>query len=436
MQVSVEKRDGLERCMTVELPVDDFEKAVENRLKNMARTVKLDGFRPGKVPMSVVKTRLGGQARKEALDEAVQSSIYQAMTQENLRPAGAPQVEFLPLEDGKGPKYAVTFEIMPELTLSDMKSAKIETPVADIADADIDATIDRIREQRKGWKDVKRKAKKDDQVTIDFVGKLDGEAFEGGTGNDVTVVLGAGQFIPDFEKGLMGAKAGEETVIDATFPEEYGNKDLAGKKVQFETTIKAVGEPDLPEVDEDFVKALGVEGGTVESLREQVKENMERELAQVVREITKTNVMDAIIAQHELEIPQVMVNDEIKRLAEQTRQMFAQQGMPAMPEGSINDDLYRDQAIRRVSLGLIMSEIVSKNELAATPDKVRAAVEEIAAPYEQPEEIINYYYGDKNRLKEVEAVVLEQGVVDWVLERSEAVEKKQTFEEIMASKQG
>jgi len=435
MQVSVEKREGLERCMTVELPVDDFEKAVEGRLKNLARTVKMDGFRPGKVPMSVVKTRLGGQARKEALDEAVQSSLYQAMTQENLRPAGSPQVEFLPLEEGKGPKYAVTFEVMPELTLSDMTSAEIEKPVTEITDADVDATIDRIRSQRMDWKDVKRKSKKEDQVTIDFVGKLDGTAFDGGTGNDVKVVLGAGQFIPDFEKGLNGLKAGEESVIDATFPEEYGNADLAGKTVQFETTVKAVSEPVLPEVDEDFVKELGVEGGTPEALREQVKENMERELAQVIREVVKTNVMDAIIAEHKLEIPQVMVNDEIKRLAEQTRQMFAQQGVP-MPDAPIDEGLYKDQAVRRVSLGLIMSEIVSAQEISATADKVRAAVEEIAAPYEQPEEVINYYYADKSRLAEIEAVVLEQGVVDWVLEHAKTVEKKEKFDALMASRKG
>jgi len=435
MQVSVEKRDGLERCMTVELPVDDFEKAVEGRLKNLARTVKMDGFRPGKVPMSVVKTRLGGQARKEALDEAIQSSLYQAMSQENLRPAGSPQVEFLPLEEGKGPKYAVIFEVMPELTLSDMTSAKIETPVVEITEANIDATIDRIREQRMDWKEVKRKAKKDDQVTIDFVGKLDGVAFDGGTGTDVKVVLGAGQFIPDFEKGLNGVKTGEESVIDATFPEEYGQADLAGKQVQFETTIKAVCEPVLPEIDEAFVKTLGVEGGTVEALREQVRDNMDRELAQVIREVTKTNVMDAIIAEHKLELPQVMVNDEIKRLAEQTRQMFAQQGVP-MPDAPIDNSLYRDQAERRVSLGLVMSEIVSAQEISATADKVRAAVEEIAAPYEQPEEIINYYYADKSRLGEIEAVVLEQGVVDWVLNNAQVVENKEEFDEIMASRKG
>jgi len=436
MQISVEKRDGLERRMTVELPEEDFEKSVQNRLQQLARTVKIDGFRPGKVPLSVVKKRFSNEARKEALEEAVQSSLYQAMNQENLRPAGAPQVEFLPLEEGKGPAYAVVFEIMPELTLSDMASAEIETPVVEITEANIDATIDRIRDQRKEWKDVTRKAKEGDQVTIDFVGKLDDVTFDGGTGNDVKVILGAGQFIPDFEKALSGLKAEEEKVIDATFPEEYGNKDLAGKSVKFETKVKAVSEPVLPEVDEDFVKELGVEGGTVEALREQVKENMTRELDQVIREITKTNVMDAIIAQHELELPEVMVKDEIKRLAEQTRQMFAQQGMPPMPEGSINDDLYRDQAARRVSLGLIMSEIVSNNELVATPDKVRAAVEEIAAPYEQPEEVINYYYADKNRLGEIEAVVLEQNVVDWVLDKAKTVEKKEEFDALMASRQG
>jgi len=435
MQISVEKRDGLERRMTVELPQEDFEKAVQNRLQQIARTAKIDGFRPGKVPLSVIKKRFSNEARKDALEEAVQSSLYQAMNQEKLRPAGPPQVEFLPLEDGKGPKYAVVFEILPEVTLSDMKSAEIETPVVDITEANIDATIDRIRDQRKEWNDVKRKSKDGDQVTIDFVGKLDDVAFDGGTGTDVKVVLGAGQFIPDFEKGLQGVKAGEESVIDATFPEEYGNKDLAGKTVKFETTIKAVSEPVLPEVNEELVKALGVEG-TVEDFREQVKGNMTREVEQVVREITKTNVMDAIIAQHELELPAVMVNDEIKRLAEQTAQMFAQQGMPPMPEGSINDDVYRDQAVRRVSLGLIMSEIVGKNKLVATPEKVRKAVEEIAAPYEKQEEVINYYYADKNRLGEVEAVVLEQNVVDWVLEQAKTIEKKEEFEALMASRQG
>lgn len=436
MQISVEKREGLERRMTVELPEEDFEKAVQDRLQKIARTVKIDGFRPGKVPLSVVKKRFSNDARKEALEEAVQSSLYQAMNQENLRPAGAPQVEFLPLEEGKGPQYAVVFEIMPELTLSDMKAAEVETPVVDITDANIDATIDRIREQRKEFNDVTRKSKDGDQVTIDFVGKLDGVAFDGGTGTDVKVVLGAGQFIPDFEKGLHGVKTAEEKVIDATFPEEYGNKDLAGKSVQFETTIKAVSEPVLPEIDDEFVKTLGVEEGTVEALRDQVKGNMERELEQVIREITKANVMDAIIAQHELELPEVMVNDEIKRLAEQTRQMFEQQGMPPMPAGTVNDDLYRDQAVRRVSLGLIMSEIVSNNKLVATPEKVRTAVEEIAAPYEKPEEVVNYYYADKSRLGEIEAVVLEQNVVDWVLEQAKTVEKKEEFEALMASRQG
>jgi len=436
MQISVEKRDGLERCMTVELPADSFEKAVTNRLKQLARTVKMDGFRKGKVPMRIVETRFGGQARKEALDESVQSSLYQAMNQEKLRPAGAPSVEFLPLEDGKGPTYTATFEVMPEIEVSDMKGIEIETPVVEISDADIDATIDRIRGQRQDWKDVKRKSKNDDRVTIDFVGKLEGEAFDGGTGNDVAVVLGAGQFIPDFEKGLKGVNVGDETTIDATFPKDYGNADLAGKTVQFETTIKSVSEPVLPEVDEDFVKELGVEGGTVEAFREQVKENMTRELNQTLRETVKKNVMDAVIEQNKTDLPNVMVEDECKRLAEQMTQMMAQQGVPMPKDTPMNPDIYRGEAERRVSLGLVMSELVRKNNLAATPDKIRAMVEEIAEPYEQPEEIINYYYSDKNRLSEVEAVVLEQSVVDWVKEQANCVEKQQSFDELMASRQG
>lgn len=435
MQISVEKRDGLECCMTVELPKENFDQTVANRLAEIARTVKMDGFRPGKVPLSVVKKRFGNQARREALEESVQSSLYQAFSQENLRPAGSPNIEFAPLEEGAGPKYMATFEVMPEITSADMKGVKIEIPKVEISDADIDATLDRIRGQRLDWNGVDRAAKEGDRITIDFVGTLDGVAFEGGTANAVPVVLGAGQFIPDFEKGLDGLKAADEKTIDATFPDEYGNKELAGKTVQFATTVVSVEESSLPEVNEEFIKSMGVEEGGLEALREQIKDNMQRELAQVLREVTKTNVMDALIAENKVELPQVMVKDEIARLNEQMRQMMAQQGVPMPANQPINDELYRDQAERRVSLGLIMSDLVGKQSLQASSEQVDAQIAEIAAPYEDPTEVVRYY-NDKSRRAEVEAVVLEQCVVDWVLEQAETVEKEQKFDEFMKSRQG
>jgi len=435
MQISVEKRDGLECCMTVELPKEDFEQTVAKRLSEIARTVKMDGFRPGKVPLNVVKKRFGNQARREALEDSVQSSLYEAFSKEDLRPAGSPNIEFAPLEEDAGPKYMATFELMPEVVTADMKGVKIEIPKVEISTADIEATLERIREQRPDWKGVDRAAKDGDRITIDFVGTLDGVAFDGGTAQGVPVDLGAGKFIPDFEKGLMGLKAADEKSIDATFPEEYGNKDLAGKTVQFATTVVSVEESSLPEIDDEFIKTMGVEEGGIDALHAQIKDNMERELVQALREVAKTAVMDALIAEHKIELPQVMVKDEIGRLNEQMRQMMAQQGVP-MPEGQpVNEDLYRDQAERRVSLGLIMSELVGKQALKASPEQVDAQIAEIAGPYEDPAEIVRHYSNPEHRA-DVEAVVLEQCVVDWVLAQAETVDKEQNFEDFMKTRQG
>lgn len=436
MQISVEKRDGLERCMTVELPVETFEQAVQNRLKNLARSVKLDGFRPGKVPLNVVKKRFGAQVQREAMEEAVQTSLYEAFDKQDLHPAGAPNIEFSPLEPGKGPKYTVTFEVIPDIKLADMASAKVETPVVEISDADVDSTIERIRGQRQEWHDVERAATDGDRATIDFIGKKDGVAFAGGEGKQVPVVLGANQFIADFEKAIEGTRAGDDKTFDASFPADYANKELAGETVQFTIQVGAVAESVLPEVNDEFAKLMGVEVGTVDAFRDQVKENMQRELKQIVREMLKTNVMDALLDKNPLDLPQVMINEESQRLADKMSQMLAQQGVPMPADKPMNPDLYKEQAVRRVSLGLIMSELVKQESLIAGEDKVRAAVEEIAEPYEDPQEIINHYYGDKSRLAEVEAMVLEQAVVDWVLEKAEAVEKQISFEEIMQASRG
>ncbi|MGD8515139.1 MAG: trigger factor [Granulosicoccaceae bacterium] len=431
MQVSVEKSEGLERRVKVELPAELFEQAVERRLKNLAGRVKIPGFRPGKVPMKIVRQQYGVQAKQEAIDEAVQSSLYEAITSEDLRPAGAPSVEVLPLEEGKGPTYTATFEVYPEITIADMSSVSIEKQTAEVTEADVDKVIDRLRAQRTEFVDVDRAAKEADQVTIDFVGKKDGVPFAGGEGKGVPLVMGAGRFIADFEKNLEGARAGEEKTFDAAFPEDYANKELAGQTVQFDVTVQKVSEPKLPEIDEDFVKSFGVTEGTEEALRAQVRKNMERELKVAIRMATKNQVMDALLAQHNIDLPRAMVDNEIQQLAAQMHEELKRQGVPVPDNAPVQEELYREQAERRVALGLIMSELVAKEQLAPAPEAVRALVEEIAEPYEKPEEMINWYYEDKNRLAEIEAVALEQAVVDWVLDKANVTEKQASFEDLV-----
>lgn len=436
MQVSVEKSEGLERRVKVELPAEEFEEAVERRLKNLAGRVKIPGFRPGKVPLKIVRQQYGVQAKQEAIDEAVQSTLYEAITRDDMRPAGAPSVEVLPLEEGKGLSYAATFEVYPEVTIADMSGVSIETQQAEVTDADVDTVIDRLRAQRTEFVEVDRTSKEADQVIIDFVGKKDGVPFAGGEGKNVPLVLGAGQFIEDFEKNMDGVKAGEEKTFDATFPEDYANKELAGQTVQFDVTVQKVSEPKLPEVDEEFVKSFGITEGTEEALRTQVRKNMERELKAALRNLNKNRVMDALLAQHKIDLPKAMVDNEIKHLAAQMHEEFKRQGMPVPDNAPIQEELFREQAERRVALGLIMSELVAKEGLVATPEAVRALVEEIAEPYEKPEEMINWYYEDKNRLAEVEAVALEMAVVDWVLGKAKVTEKQVNFDELVNQSAG
>lgn len=436
MQVSVEKSEGLERRVKVELPADMFEQAVERHLKKLGGRARVPGFRPGKVPMKILRQQYGMQAKQEAFDEAVQSTVYEAIQKENLRPAGAPMIEVSPLEEGKGPSYTAVFEVMPEISLADLAGVNIEKQVAEVTDKDIDKVIDRLRAQRTSFVEVDRAAKQADQVIIDFVGKRDGVPFAGGEGKNVPLVLGAGRFIKDFETSLDGVKAGEEKTIDATFPADYANKELAGQTVQFDIKVQKVSEPSLPEVNEEFVKSFGVSEGTEQALRDQVRKNMEREAKVAMRQAVKHQVMDALLAAHQVDLPKAMVDNEIRHLAAQMREELKRQGVPVPDKAPQHDELYREQAQRRVALGLIMSELVAKEGIASTPEKVRAFVEEIAEPYEQPAEMVNWYYEDRNRLADIEAVALEQAIVDWVLDKVKVAEKHVEFEELVNQSAG
>jgi len=430
MQVSVETTSALERRMTVTVPEEKIDEAVESRLKNLARTVKIEGFRPGKVPFKVVKQRYGGQVRSEVVSEVLQSSFVEAVGQEQLRPAGSPAIDAKPITPGQGLEYTATFEVYPELSLAPLEGVEIKTPSCEVGEADIDHMIETIRKQHQDWEAVERAAADGDQVTIDFTGTIDGEPFQGNQGSDVPIVLGQGRMIAGFEEGLSGAKAGEDKTLSVTFPEDYRATELAGKTAEFAVTVKSVEAPKLPEVDEAFAKRLGVASGKVEDLRAEVRSNMEREVAQSQKSKVKQAVMDKLLEINSLEVPQALVDDEAQRLAKQMADNLAQQG--ANPgDLKLEPSAFAEQARRRVSLGLILAEIVNAQNLSVEPARLRQAIEEMAAAYEHPEEVVKWYYSDKNRLSEVESIVLEEQVVDWVLDQAKVVEEPLSFQQLM-----
>ncbi|MCG6943370.1 MAG: trigger factor [Thiohalocapsa sp.] len=427
MQVTVEAGEGLARRMTVELPADDVEQQVDQRLRDVARQARLPGFRPGKVPMRVLRQRFAESVRGEVLGEMVQSSFSQAVAEQELRPAGRPEIE--PDIDADGRRYAYTasFEVLPEIELHDLGGMRIVRPVAEVADADVDRMIERLREQRKTFADVDRGAQEGDRLTISFVGSIDGEPFEGGSAERRPLVLGKGEFIPGFEQQLEGAGAGEERVVEVTFPEDYPAERLAGRAAQFQVTVEAVAEPRLPEVDADFMAAFGIGDGDMEHFRADVRSNMERELRQRIEAKVKNAVMDALIEANPVELPAVLVAEEIQALKGQTRQAVGAGSM------ELPDELFADSAQRRVKLGLVVAEVVKRHDLTPAPERVRALVEEMAATYERPEEVIEYYYADPRRLSSVEALAMEEMVVERMLESADVVEEESTFDALTES---
>ncbi|MES9870366.1 MAG: trigger factor [Sedimenticola sp.] len=430
MQVSVESSEGLERRMTVELPVEQVNEAVEKRLKEVARTARLDGFRPGKVPMSVVRKRYSAEVRSEVFGDLVQSTYFQALAQEKLQPAGEPVVEPLEKDADQGMGYIATFEVMPEITLQDISDKEIKRPVAEVTDEDFAAMMDKLRNQRTTWNDVDRAAQDGDQVTIDFVGKVDGEAFEGGTANSVPLVLGSNSMIEGFESGLVGAAADEERNLDLQFPEDYRVDSLAGKAATFEVKVTKVAEPVLPEVDDEFAKAFGIAEGGVEALNKEIRSNMERELEDKIRNSLKDQAMEVLLEANPIDVPAVLVKQEAEALLQQMRANMAQQGHNSEMDIPVN--LFEDQAKRRVTLGLVIGEVIKEHNIELDADRVRERVEQFAQSYEKPQEVIDYYYGNKQQLAAIENVVLEDQVVDWVLDQAKVEDAPAAFAELMA----
>ncbi len=425
MQVTVESTGTLERRMRVELPTDSIEKEVDSRLKRVGRTAKIKGFRPGKVPEKVVRQRYGKQIREEVLGDLMQKSYSDAVTQENLNPAGGPQIE---TEEGvENFTYIATFEVMPEVTLSGLDKLKVERPVVDIGDNDLDKMIDKLREQKAEWNPVDRKSGDGDRVTCDFTGTLDGETIEGGQGTNVPVVLGQGQMLPDFEKGLKGVSAGDEKSFKVKFPKDYHAEDLQGKKVDFAVTVHSVEEMSLPEVDDEFAKLFNVEEGGIARFKSDVRANMEREAAQRVKNDVREQVMKALLDANPIEIPQTLKHQEMHQMQQEAMRQLGIED-PSQAPGLEN---FADSAERRVRLGLLMRQLIDDESITVEQDRIRAHIEELCAGYENAEEMVNIYLSNPQIVQQIEPVVLEQTAVDWLLDHGTVKDKTVSFTDYM-----
>ncbi len=411
MQVSVETGEGLERRMRVDLPSERIQDEVEKRLQKLSRSVRLPGFRPGKAPLKLLRQRFAGQVEREVFGDLVQSSFAEALADQSLRLAGTPQIE--PEVDPVAQRFGftATFEVLPQVELVPLTGQIVKRPVTEITDADLEAMLERLRDQHKTWVPVERPAQLGDRLTVSFTATLDAESepFEGGTAAAVPVEIGSGRMLPGFEDGLIGAGTGETRTLDLRFPEGYQRTDLSGQAVRFEVTVAAVTEPNLPAVDEAFARAFGVADGDVEQFRTDVRSNMEREMKSRIQSRTKEAVMDLLAGSHQLEIPKVMLAEAVQGLKGQMRERIG------APNVELPDSPFEAPARRQVALGLIMGELIRRNGIIAEPARVRAAIEELSSTYEDPKELVDYYYADRKRLAPVESLVLEEGVVEWVL---------------------
>lgn len=433
MEATSAKPNDLERRIDLSIAIADVEKDVDQRLQRMGRNIKMSGFRPGKVPFNIVKQQYGDQARHEVLSEALDRAFGEAVTAQNLRVAGYPRIEPKATESTSHLEFSAIFEVYPEFTPGDLSSAEIERPVLEVGAAEIDQTLDILRKQRVSYEDTDRAAAKDDRVVIDFLGKKDGEPFQGGQANDYPFVLGQGMMLPEFEKAVEGLKAGESKTFDMTFPEDYFAKDMAGQTVQFEITVKQVQAAKLPEVDSEFAKSMGIADGDVAKMREEIEGNLKREVKRRIEARLKDQVMEALLSVNPIGIPNALVEMEVQRLMQQARQDMEQRGMK-MKDFPIQPEWFADQAKRRVSLGLILAEVVKTEKLQADAAKVKALVEETAQSYEHPEEVVRWYYAQPQRLAEVEGVVIENNVVEWVLSKAKVTDKAVPFDELMGKK--
>jgi len=430
MQVSIESLEGLERRMTVQIPSERVSEAVEKKLRDLGKTARIDGFRPGKVPLKVVQQKFGGQVRQEVIGDVIESSYQEALIQEKIRPAGIPSIDSVSSEEQQELSYTATFEVYPEVAELDLKSITVEKAMAEIKDEDFEAMLDKLREQRKTWKETKAAAKKGFQVMVDFEGRIDGELFEGGAGKDMAVEIGAGQMMAEFEAGLEGIKAGEEKTVEVNFPDDYHGADVAGKTAEFTLKATRISKPELPELDEEFAKGFGIEDGDLEKMRTDIRANMEKEKTDRLKSNLKNTVMAGLLEHNSIIAPSALVSEEVTSLRAQAAQRMGQDP-ESMDEGSFPDELFREEAPRRVQLGLLISEVVKKYKIELNQELVDDTIEKMAISYEQPDQVRAYYRQNQQARSSIEGMVLEDQVVAHILEHAQVTEKEVGFEDLM-----
>lgn len=435
MQVSIETTSTLGRRLTVGIPAEVVDKEVNKRLNEAAKTVRINGFRKGKVPLKVVKQRFGAGVRQEVLGDTINRTFYEAVQKESVRPAGQPSIEPKQLEEGQDIEYIATFEVYPEIEVKGLEDIEITKYDAEITDKDIDKMIESLQKSQAEWVDTKAQTKDGFKVNINFEGLKDGEAFEGGSAENHELVIGSKQMIPGFEDGILGMKPGESKAVELTFPEDYQVEDLKGAAVVFNITVNSSQKQKLPKLDDEFFAKFGVAEGGEEKFREDVKSNMDREKQKAVRNKLKEQVMDALLEKNEIEIPAALVEGEIDALRQQMVQQYGGSVQNLDLKSLLPDDMFREQAEKRTALGLLVSEIVKHEKLTADKDVVKKLIEEAASTYEQPEEVINYYYGNQQLMQGVEAAALEEQIVDHIAEKAKVTDASISYEELMTPAQ-
>jgi trigger factor len=432
MRVSIEPSKGLKRKMKIQLPAEQFDKAFDARLKSIAKTAKVAGFRPGKVPMKVIKQKYGPTVKQEILSDLVQRSYGQAIVQEKLKPAGMPQIDAKPAKPGQDVEFTAIFEVYPEIKLGDLQKLKIQQPVVEIQQEDIEKMLDKLRRQRAEWIEVQRPARDGDRLKIDFEGTIDGEAFEGGSAKDISLVLGSAQMIEGFEEQLLGITPSADRTIKVKFPKDYPKAELQGKKAEFKVLCHIVTEQKLPEINEDFLKSFGVEEGGEEALKKELRQHMERELAENSRSYVKRQLMDGLLEMHKIELPDILVGQEIQHLQQQALQRM---GMPNGAAAHLPRDLFEEQARRRVALALLFAKITEDKQVKADSAAVKTRIEQIASQYEQPEQVVQYYISNKNLYRQVESLIIEDQIINDLLEQAKTSKQDMRFNELIEANQ-
>lgn len=439
MQVTTEAVSGVARRLNVSVPTSRINEQFEARLKRTAKTVKINGFRPGKVPMNVVRREYGAAVYQEVVNDVIRDTVFEAIQQEKINAVSMPNIEKVENKDD-ALVYEATVEVYPEVEVASFDTLEIERKATEVTDADVDTMIENLQKQRQTWVETKGMAKKDMQVTFDFEGSIDGEKFDGGTSEDFTLVLGSGRMIPGFEDGIVGMKKGEEKVIDVTFPEDYQAENLAGKLAQFKITVKKVEKSQLPEINAEFLEIFGLsEEDGVEKLKADVRKNMEREVKNGLRNQVKQAAFDALVEANEIEVPNAMIAQEIdnqrQKMVEQFTQQFGAQGAQAFDSSVLPDELFKEQAERSVKLGVLVSKVMQDAKLEVDQARVTAFIEEMASSYEDPSEVIEYFSNDEQQRAQIEAVVLEDQVVDHILATAKVTDTTVTYQDLLKEQQ-